>query len=314
MYRKERDCCAIALLCYIFNEPLNWRRFPRFVINNTGYELMIDSSEPLCKLCDKSLKTFNRKTMTYADTRMHALFDYIARNMSIDLYAVFVLKNTIGCNCCVYKDKKLNEIYIAFRGTDMLNDVAFDFKIDSIQLKVDGLLNEPGVGVHRGFLETVVYNNIHMQIINIIKAIVSADNMNRPTIYIVGHSLGGADAVLFGLILRAYCIKKSLNYCIHIHSYGCPVVGDVKLTEYINGLLNDDFKYTRVVADRDIIPRLSSSLFYSTHYTHAGHEAVVIRNNEITVEKGRVFQNITLGDMIHFIPNHCYMYDELFKI
>lgn len=313
MYQIEKDCCALSFLSYLYNERLNWRRFPRITINLSEYEVMFNPDTLLRTQCENALKNNKNKNLVSQDYVYDIVLRHIARNMSDSIYPVMFFKNAIGCNCFILKDVEKNALYVVFRGTDMLSDIIVDIRVANVKFKVEGLIDEPDVGVRSGFYDTTTYNEIHLQIIHQVKMIMKLHNMNHPTVYITGHSLGGASAVIFGLILRAYCSKNSIDCCIHIHTYGCPVLGDVKYTNYINKQLTDDFRITRVVTKRDIVPRLSSSLFDSTKYTHSGEKTLVILDkNKAKVKKTSdvLFEHITQRDIVESIDNHSVLYSQ----
>jgi predicted lipase len=310
MNHQTKKCFALAQFVYLYNEPLNWLRFPRMSINAVNYEIMIEPNLSLVKQCELSLTNYNTANPTGADNDYNKLLKFIQWNMPENVYSELVIKNTIGCQTCIFRDIAKNEIYVAVRGTDMPNDFVSNLMFSVVPLDVDGLLYNTDVRVHSGFLENITYNNIHLQIIHAINTIASLYNMKKPKIYISGHSLGGAGALLFSVILNAYKNKTKRDWKIRLYTYACPVIGNINFTNYVNSQINADFTYDRVITVRDIVPRLSiSALNYP--YTHPGRKTIVIYENnkaKVIQTSKQGFETITMADIEKLLYYHATIY------
>jgi triacylglycerol lipase len=126
-------------------------------------------------------------------------------------------------------------IIVAFRGTNNLPDIIDDLDI--------ALVSGPGGHVHEGFLMALGYlwREIWRFIYN--------ERQSR-SLWITGHSLGGALAVLATARLR---IEKQepVNGC---YTFGQPRVGDQDFCSH----LDQDFRayMYRYVNNNDIVPRI----------------------------------------------------------
>jgi len=272
---------------------------------------MVEPDLTLVDQCKKSLDTVSTETIKGQDAEYKTLFKYVRKHISANVYTELVIKNSVGCQCCIYRDIIKNEIYVSFRGSDMPNDLVTNLWSKRIPLKVDGLIDEPDVTVHSGYLENTIYNNIHLQIINLINSITKTYNMKSPNIYLTGHSLGGSSALIFSIILREYKCKLNKDWIINIYSYACPLIGEAKFADYVNKMLDKTFIYVRVITERDLIPRLTLMPNLGGDFRHPGKKTIVIYNETTTKRISTddiQFQPITLSDLANSIDSHTIMY------
>ena len=143
----------------------------------------------------------------------------------------------LGTQAYVISNK--TDTIVACRGTDTndTNDTIADLLFKKINYSKGGK-------VHFGFYSE------YSKIINEVKtAIEQHDSDEDKSVWVCGHSLGGAIALLISMDINpAGC-----------YTYGQPRVGDKKFLENIN------FPYYRYENNNDIVPRLPMSMFGFRH-------------------------------------------------
>ncbi|MEN9867737.1 MAG: hypothetical protein RL748_3327 [Pseudomonadota bacterium] len=142
-----------------------------------------------------------------------------------------------------------NEIVIAFRGTEPTNGTDFATDFNARLIPFEERFPFPGWGsIHQGWGDgvTAVWQQI-------IEAVNNANLLNphqKPRIWLTGHSLGGALAVVMAAVLASV----SQHAVAGVYTYGQPRVGDPSfVTSYQNKLGNITFRH---VNDRDIVPHV----------------------------------------------------------
>ncbi|MCH6255383.1 lipase family protein [Puniceicoccaceae bacterium K14] len=143
-----------------------------------------------------------------------------------------------GAFAFLAEDSK-NRILI-FRGTEQTdkNDIRANLKVSLVKLDQRGR-------VHRGF--KIALGHIEEQIN---KSLANRENSEPKTLWVAGHSQGGALATLWAI--------KNQNNAEGIYSIGAPRISDKKLTES----LNETLPLFRFVNDNDYVPKIPVSLFY----------------------------------------------------
>ena len=174
-------------------------------------------------------------------------------------------------------------IFVVFRGTDgELGDLVADLDIEQTPVifpgwndKDDGIavartnfsaVNATLGNCHRGlygrlFGDGDLYQDIDRELDAAVDAYPDYD------IVVTGHSLGGAEAVLYAtyLSLVLYPDKNIRSYTI-----GCPVVGDETFKAAVESI--DNLQMVRLVFNDDPIARVPSPSKEPPHdYVHAGH-------------------------------------------
>ncbi len=146
------------------------------------------------------------------------------------------------------------KIIIGFRGTEpgILKDWITDAKITKSVWTPEKYIGE----VHDGFYEALssVWDHI--------KAELDRLRNNNQTIWITGHSLGGALAVLAGATLRLQGEQMHVN---GIYTYGQPRLGNKEFRNAFNDVLKS--KCFRMVNNNDVIARIPPQFL---GYTHVG--------------------------------------------
>jgi len=145
----------------------------------------------------------------------------------------------------------------------------------------------PGVKVHAGFDNSVFNDGLFYRVYHAVSSTLSDYNKDQTvdknntinTIYVTGHSLGGADSVLAAMALRRLLPTQ---FDIGSITFGCPKVGNQKWKDYVNSIIVNGYKidnsngskYSRAgklgvwrfVNGWDIVPRLPGMT-----YRHVGH-------------------------------------------
>lgn len=156
-------------------------------------------------------------------------------------------KNT-GTQCFLIR--RGNDVVIAFRGTSDLQDWRTDIKVRRNDWD--------GRKVHRGF--ATAFEAVRKTILEEV-----LPGYDRYRIWITGHSLGGALAILCASNLERHgCAVRG------VYTFGQPRVGDGKFArDYDDRLKRVTF---RLVNENDFIPR---SPFWLMGYRHCGQEIFV---------------------------------------
>lgn len=147
-----------------------------------------------------------------------------------------------GFNTQGFIARQDNVVVIAFRGTEPIN--AEDWLSD---ISCHQRILDPGVPglVHGGF--AVAINEVIKPTLDAVSEI---SRGQTPRLFITGHSLGGALAVLAAAMLH-FVARQTIA---GVYTYGQPRVGDPNFsTAYDTGLKSVTFRY---VNDLDIVPHV----------------------------------------------------------
>ena len=145
----------------------------------------------------------------------------------------------------------INDVVVSFRGTESIRDWVTDADFRMINRSVIA----DGKKVHHGFLHA--FRAVEARVTS---AILKARD-NRQNIYFVGHSLGGAQA-----ILSAYSWYQ-ISDVSGVFTYGQPRVGNKNFCDGYNRSLGE--RTYRTINEEDIVPRLPGLL---CGYRHVGNE------------------------------------------
>lgn len=133
--------------------------------------------------------------------------------------------------------KSEENIVVAFRGTQ--SEIDWLANADAYQTRYPFA---PGRGkVHRGFMD--IYESCREQIINTLLSMPANSN-----IYITGHSLGGALAVINALDVAANTFFKPVMY-----NFAGPRTGNPIFAFQYNRLVTNSI---RIVNEHDLVPKL----------------------------------------------------------
>jgi len=147
-------------------------------------------------------------------------------------------------------------IVVAFRGTTSRDDFRTDLhaRFNVAKSKVAG--REIAVCVHSGFNDA--YNKVNAQIHEILAPFGAAPS--KKPIYLTGHSLGGALALIASAALAADPVLNARLAAVY--SFGCPRVGTKSFAEIVKA------PHYRVVNSGDLVPLLPPTWLYG--YRHTG--------------------------------------------
>ena len=144
-----------------------------------------------------------------------------------------------GAQAYVMSDSK--DVLIACRGTEptQINDILADLKMFPVKHHISGR-------VHRGF-----YAEYDKVIPGIKEALTKHNKKGDKTVWVTGHSLGGAMAVLVAAELRPNG---------GLHTFGQPRVGNAEFLKALDGI-----KYYRYRNNNDIVTAVPPSWLFFKH-------------------------------------------------
>lgn len=190
---------------------------------------------------------------------------------------------------------------IVFRGTEPVNLVSWLTDADVITRQLPKTFaaadttHEPTGKVHRGFLA-----NLEAVWDDMLVGLAKASGVE--TLYVAGHSLGGAMAVLAAArLLRMPAYREALR---GVYTYGQPAVGDESFAEFGDDLIGD--RLFRHIYHHDIVPQLppaSSGTFvhFGTEYrSHGPLTEEVWRKSRTNIRPVQFVLMAALGAVLEF--------------
>ncbi|TYH53349.1 hypothetical protein ES332_D09G094600v1 [Gossypium tomentosum] len=236
------------------------------------------------------------------------------------------------------KPKDATLILISFRGTEPFNANNWNTDIDYSWYEI------PKVGkLHMGFLEALGLGNrediktfrYHLQTeivkksddgidkINIRSLDMTAYHMVREKLrslleehknakfIVTGHSLGGALAILFPIVLVIHEEKKLMERLLAVYTFGQPMVGNQQQGKFMEAHLDHPVpKYFRVVYCNDLVPRLP----YDDKTFLYKHFGVCLCYNSCYIEQRMEEEpNKNFFDIEQLIPEHANAVWELIR-
>ncbi|KAJ9077540.1 hypothetical protein DSO57_1015732 [Entomophthora muscae] len=175
----------------------------------------------------------------------------------------------------IARDTVRKEIVLLFRGSHNIRNWLQNFVYEYSELKY-----APGARVHKGFGDSSVALISHYS-----KAL--AFEMNEHPdhrLVIVGHSLGGAQAIISALELN-YRMQIPFEK-MSVFTYGQPRTGNVQFARYVN---SRPMQVTRVVNESDMVPH---SIPEYGGFIHHGTE-MHIRNNKSIICSTKTLEDPT---------------------
>jgi hypothetical protein len=177
-------------------------------------------------------------------------------------------------NTQVYVACNDNHIVAAFRGTEspttieglkdwLLTDAANLLIVPEGRLGTDLAAAGVGARFHQGFVKAIgdVWDPL-------VEAVDGERKKNDRPIWLTGHSLGGALAVLAGWLFRRKFVP------IHqIYTFGGPMVGNAEAVAALDRELPG--KVFRFVNSPDPVPRLPTISLIANRYAHCGTETLL---------------------------------------
>jgi hypothetical protein len=136
-------------------------------------------------------------------------------------------------------------LYVVFKGSSSFRDFMNDAKVAPIQLKDIPELNNLKGFTHFGF-----YKHMKDEVRQVLETVKNLA-VDCEHVYITGHSLGGAMATIFSLMVVNRSITDKPVHCI---SLGAPnLFSDDARNEFNTFLLNRKLTFDRVSANGDIV-------------------------------------------------------------
>ncbi|KAI3901652.1 hypothetical protein MKW92_042484 [Papaver armeniacum] len=168
------------------------------------------------------------------------------------------------------RDRRSNDVdltVVSFRGTEMFDADAWstDFDISWYALpnvgKVHGgFMKALGLQKKQGWPKEIVQTSSRPQVAyySIREKLRKIIQENEKAKFIVtGHSLGGALAAIFPVILAYHGETELLHRLEGVYTFGQPRVGDQKLAEFMEKQMSlHNVKFSRYVYGNDMVPRL----------------------------------------------------------
>ena len=178
---------------------------------------------------------------------------------------IFYVTTSADLNCYVCCID--NKIFVCFRGTNSLHNILTDMKFVT-----QNICKEKKNSAFKGVVQLL------LPILNVIFIVIGKIIDNKPdipNIFFVGHSLGGALAIIMGYY---YC--KKTNKHVTILSYGSPKILNKQLKEDFNQLLADEkITFVRFITKGDPITNIPPTL------QHPGGPDNVCRCHNETTKK-----------------------------
>ena len=196
-------------------------------------------------------------------------FDYILECARFAREVYLEPKNTIAViqekNTLAYIWLKDTDLFVVFRGSDDALDFTQDIMFAPVNLKVSGLGK-----VHSGFYD--YYTTIQPRLAEILDSILKT-NHDIHTVFMVGHSLGGAVATIAASL---YTLPR-INLSIACITFGTPRVGDRIFVEAFEKHVPIRL---RIADDRDPVVCLPPRFWFKRSYVHSIPQAIISDNGE----------------------------------
>jgi hypothetical protein len=185
---------------------------------------------------------------TPADTDLEGMRSFMGKTNPPTFISMF------GAQAYVISNK--TDVVVCCRGTEIKdsNDMHANLNTMLTQHHQRGL-------VHKGF-----YAEYHKVIDQIKLALVKHNPKSKKTVWVCGHSLGGA---------MAHLVASEINPSGGLYTYGQPRVGDSVFLSLIK------FPYYRFVNCNDVVPNLPPS-FLGAGFRHGGTIQYINSHGEIT--------------------------------
>eukprot|EP00887_Chlorella_sp_A99_P000326 scaffold13.g326.t1 len=148
-----------------------------------------------------------------------------------------------------------SQAVLAFRGTSSMENTMTDLKSWRVKYTLEPVWRGRKVGVHAGFLNAWLDGGFNNKVLDRLAAIDAARAGQQPLrIWVTGHSLGGALAVLASQqISRAHPASH-----ITLYTFGCPRVGNSAFADMFNDAIPDAWALINRGDPVTIIPKASS--------------------------------------------------------
>jgi predicted lipase len=155
-------------------------------------------------------------------------------------------------------------IYVVFRGSESKLDWLYD-----VQVGKDNL--DENIKVHKGFHEQLFDTNAYGILRDILKVVLDIDEHANFNIYVTGHSLGSAEAILF-----SYFLSDEISNKITLISFASPRVGNNDFAKSLHSKKN--LTHYRVSNEKDVV-----TVFPVTNYYHTGINIRLCCDNNVEI-------------------------------
>lgn len=193
-------------------------------------------------------------------------------------------------------DNHREELVLAFRGTaNFLNWV------EDLTFYLTNYYHAPSARVHAGFDECT--RSMLDKVVPRLERLLSQPRFASHRLVVVGHSLGGAMAVLSALGIQR---KLGLRWTqLAVYTYGQPRIGNTAFANHVNAL---PLSITRIVNQNDVVPHAPPR---SAKYTHHYAEMYLVDNHYrvCSLEYHEDPNCSTLNFMNLTIDAHLYVWD-----
>jgi hypothetical protein len=191
--------------------------------------------------------------------------------------------------CCY--DKQDGVCWVAFRGTQTPEDImcdAYTFQSHSRSL-CDARPETSSVRVHSGF--SLQYQSLRPKVDKFVAEHVSTNlrHSKSTRVYVTGHSLGAALAMLYATGLKAGAADVRGVEAVECFALGCPRVGNRAFAKFVERLTRAEepmrFRVRRLVLGRDPVTDIPC-----IGYVHAGEAIRISRTGADATTDFRVFR------------------------
>jgi pimeloyl-ACP methyl ester carboxylesterase len=173
-------------------------------------------------------------------------------------------------HCVVASNREY--VLVSFRGTEQSRVMNWLANVRAAQ--VGGPHWKKGK-VHRGFANAL--NSILDDVRAKVSLHAQVNGVWKKPVWLTGHSLGGALAVL-----AAFRLKQEKHGVQGIYTFGQPAVGGEEFIEQITTELA--LPYFRVVNHQDLIPKTPTGNLLGAKYAHGGTLCFITRDRELLVK------------------------------
>ena len=245
-YATTLDLLRITLLVYNYGKDFS----------------MIKKDDTVEAFVDGLKKNGNFEQLNMNTTRRNVLSD-IAYNVPTGKLAKFINDETTDIQAGITLCENKRRICVVFRGSESRSDWYYDLLIMKHNLRDD-------IKVHSGFYKQLTENNVYDNIVSEVKHLIA--KYPDFSIYITGHSLGGALSTLFG-----YMLSNEIDNQITVVSFASPRVGNYEWKQSFDSKPN--LTHYRVTNNRDIV-----TAFPLYRYHHVGHNIRLFNNKYDLIE------------------------------
>lgn len=199
--------------------------------------------------------------------------------------------------------------------TDAGTTARFAINVDTKQFLNNEMTNSP-IGlvpraarwllheqVHRGFL--AAYMSIRPRLVAALDELILATRPRHRSLFVTGHSMGGALATLCALDMRTrYDRALRMLRCVTLAS---PRVGDYRFSRLFDRLVPHAL---RLVVARDVVPGLPK---FFCLFKHTGHEVTVDARGHVVVDPSPIEKAFVQGARTSYRTHSLESYDAALR-